>query len=474
MIIRDILKLFLILILITNSGLVHAQDPNLDVSLIQKAQLLIESGKSEEAYELLEPLELEEAGNVQYDYLLGISELNSGKASRAVFALERVLETDAGYGDTPLWLAIAYYRSGDKERAISGFNAVLATSQNTRSKARANEYLASINNPEAPDDINKKDANTPYLLGKWEAGVGYDDNISNNSSNNLGSTQLSNTLPVPVSNLGGMEAILNLGIEGRVPIARNYAFVSVDDGLRKYRGNAIMNSETLTTKGGVNITSEEGDVYRVNLAMRRFYQQGFAEGVKDIDNDYDIKGLEGYSKLKISGHDYFGLLAQYNQLHFVANSLEDTHQVMLGANYMHIFQIGGAPVFYFGYTNIADKAVQMKPAYAPTYNNGMTDAGRVSKNYTLYLQYSISKNVDLFSADNINFRRDTGAFARDSIVAIGEDKTSYMSIGLNWRPHYLWTVGVQVAKTWNVSNIFLYSYDKTESRITLKREFNSL
>jgi len=469
------LKLFLFLILFPCACLVYAQgEPFPDVPQIQQAELLIESGKSQEAYALLQPLELDQAGNIRYDYLLGISALNLGKASQAVFALERVQETNPEYGEVGLWLAIAFYRSGDTERATLGFNSVIKSSPNWKSRASANEYLDSIKRHETTDGL-KENNTAAYVLGKIEFGVGYDDNISNFSSNSLSSLQTSNALTIPSSNLGGMESILNLGIEGRMSIGRrDYAFVSVDEGLRKYPNHGLMNSETLIARGGMNFTSDDGTVSRISLARRLFTQQGFSEAIRDIDNDYNINGVEGSSRLKLSEHDYLGGLAQYNQLHFEHNSLEDTNQVMVGVNYMHLFQVSGNPVFYFGYTHIADTALQMKTSYVSTYNDGMTVASRISKNYNIYLQYSITKDVDIFSAGYINFRNDTGAYARDSVVAFGEDRTKYLSIGLNWRPWHLWTVGAQVAGTSNISNISLYSYNKTESRITLKREFNSL
>jgi len=55
-------------------------------SQISKANNLVQAGKFKEAYKLLQPLEFELAGNVQYDYLLGICAVNSGKPDRATIA----------------------------------------------------------------------------------------------------------------------------------------------------------------------------------------------------------------------------------------------------------------------------------------------------------------------------------------------------------------------------------------------------
>ena len=50
---------------------------------METATTLMQQGKPVEAYSLLEPFESEQAGNVQYDYLLGIAALDSGKPDKA-------------------------------------------------------------------------------------------------------------------------------------------------------------------------------------------------------------------------------------------------------------------------------------------------------------------------------------------------------------------------------------------------------
>ncbi|NLC34874.1 MAG: hypothetical protein GX772_00215 [Alcaligenaceae bacterium] len=57
-----------------------------------KAQLA--AGQGERAYEFLEPLEDQLAGNVEYDFLLGQAALAAGHASRAAFAFERCLSVN--------------------------------------------------------------------------------------------------------------------------------------------------------------------------------------------------------------------------------------------------------------------------------------------------------------------------------------------------------------------------------------------
>src|SRR5690606_16406807 len=93
---------------------------------LAEAQRLVNAQKSSEAYELLAPLQAERAGESAYDYLLGISALDSGKALEAVFALERFLMLNPENGPARLELARAYYVMGDIKASRREFETVKA------------------------------------------------------------------------------------------------------------------------------------------------------------------------------------------------------------------------------------------------------------------------------------------------------------------------------------------------------------
>jgi predicted Zn-dependent protease len=88
---------------------------------VQQAQLLVQTGKFAEAYALLQPMEFDLSGDIAFDYLLGISAVNTGKPDRATLALERVEAISPEYGDVRLWLGIAYFQSNDMARAKKSF-----------------------------------------------------------------------------------------------------------------------------------------------------------------------------------------------------------------------------------------------------------------------------------------------------------------------------------------------------------------
>ena len=111
-----------------------------------KADALLKAGKAKEGYTLLAPHEYEMAGNVDYDYLLGIAALDSGKPDKASLALERVLAVNPNYIGARLDLARAYFALADYERAKTEFEAVQAQNPPPAAKTVIEQYLAAIDN----------------------------------------------------------------------------------------------------------------------------------------------------------------------------------------------------------------------------------------------------------------------------------------------------------------------------------------
>src|ERR1700687_2944832 len=84
---------------------------------LAKAEEVLRGKRAADAYDLLEPFEFDEAGNLKYDYLLGLAALESGKADKATLVFERVLALEPRYLGVRLDLGRAYFQIGDLARA---------------------------------------------------------------------------------------------------------------------------------------------------------------------------------------------------------------------------------------------------------------------------------------------------------------------------------------------------------------------
>ncbi len=94
--------IFLTLLLLTATCTALADE------VLQKAQGLLDGGNAQAAFSLLKPLEESRAGDPAFDYLLGLSAIESGQPLDAVFALERAVEADPTSGPARAELARAY------------------------------------------------------------------------------------------------------------------------------------------------------------------------------------------------------------------------------------------------------------------------------------------------------------------------------------------------------------------------------
>ena len=141
-----------------------------EADAIRRAEELMRQGKPDEAYSVLRPLVQKNAGNVDFDYLLGISALDSGKPDEALNAFERVLAVNPQHMGARLDLGRAYFAMGALDLSKQEFERVLASNPPEAARAVVNKYIAAIQ--------SRQDQEKRRLTGYIESGIGYDDNIT--------------------------------------------------------------------------------------------------------------------------------------------------------------------------------------------------------------------------------------------------------------------------------------------------------
>lgn len=466
---------------------------------LTQAQALVQSGKFKEAFELLLPLEFEQAGNVQYDYLLGVSAVNAGRPERATIALERIAAANPGLLDARQWLAIAYFQSGDSSRAKKEFSWLLSQKLATpQIKATANQYLATIKQQDAAREAEARKAQRPYLLGGVDVGYGSDSNISSVPQDYSSAYLASIGQPAPAdqpkipSGISDRFGSLNLNIEGRMPFssAGTFAYLSVDSNHRAYNAHSMMNSHTSIVKGGVNVASR-GHTYRLE-GSRRGYRQAGTEQSSGYSNDSSQTALLADARLMLTERDFWAFSGQYATLRYDTTPAQDTRQTVLGTNFMHIFAREGSPLVYFAFNHTRDKAVRtMNQTQVVTYDvydtstppqligtvtqypTVVTDVSRNTNALITYTQYGFHTSADVTAMWMASRRVDSTPYARSGMLeyANGRDLMRVAMLGVNWRPVKDWIVRPQWMRTKNNSNIPLYSFQKSELSVSIKREF---
>lgn len=429
--------------------------------VMKEAQHLVQEGKFADAYALMQPLESEQAGNPVFDYLLGLSAVNSGHPDRATLALERAQATLPEFGETRLWLGLAYYLSGDVFRAKKLFSALLSQpGLSPQSKATADKYLAAIKQQEDEKILEEQRAYRIYVVGNLELGVGHDSNITVASSN-MGITTS--------SGLSGGFAQMNGDVEVRKPLpgAGSYGFLALDSSNRDYARHNFMNSSTNTVRGGLNWRSGM-DTYRIRVSHQEYRQQGTAVS-QGITADSTQNALFGSARLAMGQYDYLGVSLQYNTPRYATRPRQDTNQIVLDANYTHTFKNKGSPTIYVALSQERDRALRESVSLSSAVPT--TDVSRNTNVLTLYSQYTFIENADVTAMWMTRKRNDSKPYARSATVMYGKDDMRVMMFGVNWRPGKNWVVKPQLMRVRNISAVAGYAFEKNEYSVSIKREF---
>jgi tetratricopeptide (TPR) repeat protein len=140
--------------------------------VIDQARKLLDQRNPKAAYELLLPLQSQRAGEIEYDYFLGVAALDAGDPQQAVFALERVLAVNPNFLQARAEIARAYFVLGERQTARREFESVRTQSLPPEARETIDRYLSAL----APQRTEVR----AYL----EMAGGWDSNVNSATSRN--------------------------------------------------------------------------------------------------------------------------------------------------------------------------------------------------------------------------------------------------------------------------------------------------
>lgn len=419
---------------------------------LARAQALMKAGQAKEAYALLAPAEFEMAGNLDYDYQLGVAALDSGRPDKATLAFERVLAVDPGHYGARLDLARAYYALGDHERASNEFTRILKQNPPLLAKTIIEQYLAAIEN-----HLNPRTRFSGYI----EAAFGYDTNVNVASS--------SSTMYIPIfgtsfalvsSSLAARDNYMTLGGGGEItiPLSRDLSmFVGLDGKKRVNFQKDAYNTDSIDGRIGMNIGSDK-NIFRVALQKGGFY----------LDDKYnrDTTGLTGEWRHVPDPRNQFSVFGQYAQLRYDRDKLgndlsaNDIDQTIVGGGWLHALDEGGKDILFGSlYTGTEHTVEQIRRIDGDQDFTGFRAGGQTRLNDTSSLFASAGYKYGSYSSRNPLF------------LDYRHDHQYDLNIGLNWTPARNWTVRPQVSYTRNDSNIAMNDYDRTDISASVRYDF---
>ncbi len=432
------------------------------------ADALIKSGKPAEAYALLEPLEFERSGEVRFDYLLGISALDSGKPDKATLAFERVLAVDPNFAGARLDMARAYYQLGDLPRAKTEFEDVLKQNPPEVARVTIKKYLDAI----AAYERVKQTRITGYAEGV----AGHDSNIANSSTQMFtfapnspwGGLFPNNQLP-PAAKLAGDYEAVNAGAEISHSLNANWGVYAGAD-LRQHGNMSQTAYDTSSADGRVGVMyGEEKNVYKLSLTLGQFYT---ANSMRR-----DSKGVSGEWQHVFSPSNQLSAFAQYGQNRasgFPAMSpgtdarIEgNTDQLVVGAGWVHVLADGKQALFGSIY---AGKESDVAPVISPGLpNGGRVDGKKRFEGFRIGGQAALMEQLDGIAS--LGWQSANYGKLNSLIMANRNEKLYDLTVAANWHLDKLWTVKPQLAFSRKSSNIALYSFDRTDVSLTIRRDF---
>lgn len=432
-------------------------------SLLREADSLIRAGQQSEAYKLLEPREGDYSGEIAFDYLLGITALDSGKPDRATIAFERVLMVNPNFSGARLDMARAYVAMGSDDLARNEFTIVLSQSPADNVKEVVQKYLAAIE--------ERSLAKIQHLSGYLETNVAYDSNVTAVTSDFT--TGVQNTFGIPGVVPTGSSVLSSGGTKGVSAGVNLTRLVSEEKGIslfagadlrqRYYNGMAALNSSNLDLRGGTSVASGD-DNYRLFVNLGQYRQDGMTAGVNANRN---TPGLGAEWQRKVGERDQVTLTAQYSRPRYPTQETQDTNQTLLSAAWLHIFEGKAVPLIFANVSQSVDHALH------PLTLGSNSNMSRTMTGVRAHFQITPASQVDVFLAAGVARRIDDSLNARSALIppVAGRDLTKDVSFGLNWRPRPKWTVKAQVAVYQNDSNLELYQFHRSETTVSVRYDF---
>ena len=429
-----------------------------DPQVLERARGLLASGNAKQAYTELAPLQDKLSGTPEYDYLLGVSALDSGRNEEAIIAFERVLAVTANHAGAQMDLARAYYATGSFDLAEAAFLKLRAANPPPAAQQTISRYLEAIQ--------ARKHQTQAGWTGFGELGLGYDSNITGVPTDFGSAAQ-------QAFNLVGIEATGNsikrsaaflqggVGAEYSAPLGRGYSlFGGGELRGRAYHQETDFNSVAGEVRFGGALNSGTNQ-WRTTASYLVFNQEGAAPGDPKPTNDRRMGGITFDWRHSLDPKTQVGAAIQVNSVKFPENEIEDFDQLFLSVSWLKSFERTGVPMLYLtGF--VSDDRAKNK------FADGTTTKSKNLVGVRSYLQYSLTQSLQLYNSLGLIHRRDKDSFARSTTVDKGRDTYGEATLGLSWAFRDKCALRLQYAFSSNASNIDIYDFNRHEVSSTIR------
>ena len=424
----------------------NSQAVTQDSAVIQ-AETLIRKGDFNAAYKLLEPLESKYAGDVNYDYLLGIAAVESNNVTRGAFALERVLALDPNHKDARAEMAKAHFMLGETEASKAEFNNVLNQNPDAETKKTVTKLLTAI---------DKNEGITTAFGIYLDAGLGWDSNVS--SAPGIASIGIPafGGINVPLGNAAQekSDSFMNLaaGISVRHPVTDEFAVFGNASVTGRYNSSETdFNNNMLDFNAGYQYQRNKNNF---SLAAQNNYFE--------LDNERfrHTFGATAQWLYNIDTFNQAGVYGQFSRLKYNDSPFRNADRSIIGVNVGHVFQGDFNPVVFASIYGGREDARDSSVDFLDQDVFGLRAGGQLSFNRMWQLNATVSyeqRNNDENDPFFLTKRKD------DQYDAV---------VGLRYLPAPNWSIKPQFSYTKNESNIDLNSYERKVISVNVRKDFS--
>lgn len=413
-------------------------------SLTDQAQALLDQGKAKDAFNLLEPLESQRAGDENFDLLFGIAAIDAGQNTRGVFALERVLALHPDNARARAEIARAYLALGETDAAKQEFESVQNQGVPPEVSATIDRYM------DAVDRVNAATRTT--LRGFVEASLGYDTNVNAATSKSsvalpgYGGTIIldsdSRAIDAWFGTVGG-------GLNVSSPISNEVVAVAGLTGvIRNNFGASQFNNVSGDAYAGLVVTRDK-NVFSLNAQFNQYNLSG--------DRYRTASGLSGQWQHNMDARNQLSAFVQYADLRYQTQSIRNADRWVAGGAFAHAYR--GGEVAFASLYGVNETTHDGDVPWLGFNGVGVRAGGQLNYN---------AKTI-LFAGGSIEYRHYS---AEDPAYLATRKDTQYdLVIGSTYTPARYWTVTPRLTWTFDDSNIELNKYHRETAAVIVRREF---
>lgn len=408
-------------------------------------EALIKAGKAAAAYQVLEPLEFDRAGEPDFDYWLGLAALEAGRPDRATLALERVLAVNPQFTAARLDLARAYFALGDYARARTELTTVLALDPPPAARETAERHLRAI----------EERRRRLQIVGYAEAAVGRDSNVNNSTGQSQVFVPLfGTTLTLNPTNVRRPDsyAVAGGGFDANYSLSDAAAvFVAADVRDRMNARADTFDNAAYDVRGGMRYRSGS-DFFQAYLNSGRYY----------LDNKYYRTGggLNLEWRRTLDARNELGVFGVAGRVRYADTGMRsnDINPLLAGVSWQGVVDERTRTTVRAG----------AFVGYEDSVNNRI-DGDKKSAGVRLLGQTAIHPDADAFVA----LGAQVGDFQRQNSVfsTTRRDWQYDVTAALGWRFARDWELRPQAVFIRNRSNVVINAYDRYDISMAVRRSF---